>query len=162
MLIAFFIWLLTKLGVSIRPERLHELEDEFYRRPTLVSVHFGRAFISDASDARIFGIGYQRYPGTQRYFGVGMTTDIVMPRDVHAIGHAEFMIALQAVAHPVRALELSYAFGGYWKQPHELEPFNRWGIGYRVMAVKLAPVPSVWLDLVGKEPRFLIGAALEF
>jgi hypothetical protein len=161
MLVAFVLWLLAKLGMSVSPERLHQLEDEFYDRPAWVNVHFGRMLIPDAEDRMLFGVGYERRLGSQPYVGLGFVADLALPRDIDRAGSADFLLAVQAFVHPIRTLELTYAFGGYWHS-EQLKPLNRWSVGYRVMTIHIAPVPTVWLDLVGKHPRYIIGCQIEF
>jgi hypothetical protein len=161
MLVALVLWLLAKLGMSVSPERLHELENEFYERPAWVNVHFGRVIVPDASDRMLLGIGYERRLGAQRYVGLGFVADLALPRDIDKIGAADFLVAVQAYVHPIRTLELTYAIGGYWHN-EQLKPLNRWSVGYRVMTINFAPVPTVWLDLVGKHPRYIIGCQIEF
>jgi hypothetical protein len=161
MLIAFVIWLMAKFGVTVSPERVRELDAEFYDRPALVNVHFGRVLNPGGADLRILGIGYERHLGTQRYVGFGFLADALLPRGGDQNGKADFMIGTQLYVHPIKPLEITYAIGAYWHDG-SLAPLNRFGVGYRVMTLHFAPVPSFWFDLVGKDPRYVLGCQIEF
>jgi hypothetical protein len=71
------------------------------------------------------------------------------------------MIGTQLYVHPIKPLEITYAIGAYWHDG-SLAPLNRFGVGYRVMTLHFAPVPSFWFDLVGKDPRYVLGCQIEF
>jgi hypothetical protein len=161
MLVALAIWMMSKFGMKISDERVAELEREFYDRPALVNVHFGKQWIADHADHSVFGIGYERHLGAQRFISAGFFAEVLMSRPRRSDDPADFMLGLQINGHPIKPLELSYAIGPLWDDGH-LKLFNRFGLGYRVMTMHFAPVPTLWVDIVDRRPRWLLGCQLEF
>lgn len=161
MLVALVLWMMAKFGVHVTPERVAELEREFYDRPALVNVHFGKQLIRHGSDLTIIGIGYERHVGAQRYVGFGFLANLLINRKHRDSDPPDFLMAAQLYVHPIKPLELTYAIGPYYDDG-KAKLFNRFGVGYRVTTMHFAPVPSFWFDLVGKEPRYVLGCQIEY
>jgi hypothetical protein len=161
MMVALVIWMMSKFGVQVPPERFAELDAEFYARPALVNVHFGRQFRPHDDDRSVFGFGYERHLGEQRYVGVGLLADVLVRKRHFGESPPGFMLAAQVFVHPIKPLELTYAIGPIWED-NERKLVNRFALGYRVSTMHFAPVPSLAVDVVDLQMRWTLGCQLEF
>jgi hypothetical protein len=161
MIVALVIWMMSKFGVHVSEERIAELDREFYDRPALANVRFGKQFSHGGDRKTAFGIGFERHLGAQRYVALGLHADVFGSRKHKDGDLTDFQLGAQLYVHPVKPLELSYSIGPLWEDGRR-RLFNRFGAGYRMSTMHVAPVPTLWVDIVGRKPRWQVGCQIEF
>lgn len=171
MIMAFIVWMLSKMGVEATPEQFLAYERAFLERGHHLTVTFagtrfdGSRWTGDNFEKLItVGLGYE-YIVARKYNGVGLEVEaqslgaILRPnKDRH-----EFIVSGGLAYYPITHLRIFMHAGPDILDTGKVSALGRVGVGYRIMFFKVGVQPVAYFQANTADVwSWVLGARFEY